>query len=41
VLTIGLLQVLALFPGIRRAGITMVGGLWSGSITKTPRASGS
>jgi undecaprenyl-diphosphatase len=29
-LTIGLLQVLALFPGISRAGITMVGGLWRG-----------
>jgi undecaprenyl-diphosphatase len=27
---IGLLQVLALFPGISRAGITMVGGLWRG-----------
>lgn len=27
---IGLLQVLALFPGISRSGITMVGGLWRG-----------
>jgi undecaprenyl-diphosphatase len=30
VLSIGLLQVLALLPGISRAGITMVGGLWRG-----------
>jgi undecaprenyl-diphosphatase len=29
-LSVGLLQVLALFPGISRAGITMVGGLWRG-----------
>ena len=29
-LTIGLLQVLALLPGISRSGITMVGGLWRG-----------
>ena len=29
-LSIGLLQVLALLPGISRAGITMVGGLWRG-----------
>jgi undecaprenyl-diphosphatase len=29
-LSIGLLQILALFPGISRAGITMVGGLWRG-----------
>jgi undecaprenyl-diphosphatase len=29
-LRIGLLQILALFPGISRAGITMVGGLWRG-----------
>ena len=28
--TIGLLQVAALFPGISRSGITMVGGLWRG-----------
>ena len=29
-LSIGLLQILALFPGISRSGITMVGGLWRG-----------
>jgi undecaprenyl-diphosphatase len=29
-LYIGFLQVLALFPGISRSGITMVGGLWRG-----------
>ena len=29
-LWIGLLQVFALFPGISRSGITMVGGLWRG-----------
>jgi undecaprenyl-diphosphatase len=29
-LTVGGLQVLALFPGISRSGITMVGGLWRG-----------
>ena len=28
--TIGLLQVLALLPGISRSGVTMVGGLWRG-----------
>jgi undecaprenyl-diphosphatase len=27
---VGLLQVLALFPGISRSGVTMVGGLWRG-----------
>jgi undecaprenyl-diphosphatase len=29
-LTIGLLQIAALFPGISRSGVTMVGGLWRG-----------
>jgi undecaprenyl-diphosphatase len=29
-LTIGLLQVTALLPGISRSGVTMVGGLWRG-----------
>jgi undecaprenyl-diphosphatase len=29
-LTIGLLQITALFPGISRSGVTMVGGLWRG-----------
>jgi len=28
--SVGLLQVLALFPGISRSGVTMVGGLWRG-----------
>jgi undecaprenyl-diphosphatase len=28
--TVGLLQVLALLPGISRSGVTMVGGLWRG-----------
>jgi undecaprenyl-diphosphatase len=29
-MTVGLLQVLALLPGISRSGVTMVGGLWRG-----------
>jgi undecaprenyl-diphosphatase len=28
--SVGLMQVLALFPGISRSGVTMVGGLWRG-----------